>query len=357
MRQLNKFHVVCALALCSIFLSAWFLLSHGYYRRVLPANELVSDFHTAATTFDHRLVVFGDSWSDNTAGKLQGSVWTDTLCSLFSCHQENLAQTARSLRGNYIGSVVDNTELTGTLLNIYKSPLADLKAQVSQWAAAEHEAVQRLAGDPAVHQQQRANRTIVAISFGVWDVWNLVGKGYEAGRETVDRSVGVIMEQLGVLSQTLASSDLKVILTLTPDVTFLPAFRPVATQQIGRHKAAVKITEYWNRQLRGAAEKWDQGTIYLFDTNAFLADLIRDWQLFAAGIEEPNGLGKNLEPGWENVEDACVESGQQLVMTSAEKRCDDPDKYLFWNEMHMGPSAHRLMGREVFHGIEEQWLR
>ncbi|KAL5365685.1 hypothetical protein BJX96DRAFT_180063 [Aspergillus floccosus] len=356
MRRLNKFHAVCALAVCSIFLSAWFLISHGYYRRVGPANEPVSDFRTAATAFDHRLVVFGDSWSDNNAGKLQGSVWTDTLCSLFSCHQENLAQTARSLRGNYIGSVVDNTELTGTLLNIYKSPLADFKAQVRQWAAAEHEAVQQLGGNEAAIQH-RQNRTILAVSFGVWDVWNLLDKGYEAASQTVDRSVGVIMDQLSVLSQTLESNDLKVILTLTPDVTFLPGFRPVATQHINRHKDAVKITEYWNRQLRGAAEKWDQGTIYLFDTSAFLADLIRDWQLFAAGIEEPTGLGKNVEPGWENVEDACVESSQQLVMTSTQKMCDNPEKYLFWNDMHMGPSAHRLMGTEVFHGIEEKWLR
>jgi HMG box factor len=27
------------------------------------------------------------------------------------------------------------------------------------------------------------------------------------------------------------------------------------------------------------------------------------------------------------------------------------------NEMHLGPSAHRLMGTEVFRGIEEMWLR
>ncbi|KAF9888100.1 hypothetical protein FE257_009236 [Aspergillus nanangensis] len=354
MRRLNKFQAVCALALCSLFISAWFLLSHQYYRRVLPQNTPGSDFQ-AATSFDQRLVVFGDSWSDNNAGELQGSVWTDTLCSLFSCHQENLAQTAKSLSGNYIGSVVDNAELPAPLLNIYKSPLADFKAQVSQWVASESEAVHQLMGDED-SLQRRQNRTILAISFGLWDVWNMLDKGYEAAAQSVDRSVGVVMDQLNVLSETLGSNDLKVILTLTPDVTFLPAFRPTANQHVGRHKDAVRITEYWNHELRGAAQRWDRGMIYLFDTNTFLADLIRDWQLFAAGIEEPNGLGKNLEPGWENVEDACVETNQQLVMTSEGKACDNPEKYLFWNEMHMGPSAHRLMGTEVFHGIEEMWL-
>lgn len=77
-------------------------------------------------------------------------------------------------------------------------------------------------------------------------------------------------------------------------------------------------------------EKWGKGTIYLFDTETFLVDIIRDRQLYLVGIEESNGLGRNQDPGWENVEDACVESKQQWVVTSETKRCENPDKYLFW---------------------------
>ncbi|KAE8349726.1 hypothetical protein BDV28DRAFT_140600 [Aspergillus coremiiformis] len=356
MRLFNKFHTVCALAVASILLSAWFLASQHYYKRVAPTNGEESGFDVA-TSFDRRLVVFGDSWSDNNTDELQGSVWTEWLCSMFQCHHENMAQTAKSLRGKYIGSVVDNDELPASLLNLNKSPLADFKDQVSQWTAAEARAVQEDLASNEETISYRQNRTIITVAFGVWDVWNLLDKAYDAATQSVDRSIGVIIDQLNVLSQSLGTNELKVILTLAPDVTFFPAFRPTRNQHIGRHKDAVRITEDWNSRLREAAEKWDQGTIYLFDTNAFLADLIRDWQLFAAGIEEPNGLGKNQEPGWENVDDACVENEQQLVMTSEVKKCDNPEKFLFWNEMHLGPSAHRLMGTEIFHGIEEMWLR
>ncbi|EAW10526.1 uncharacterized protein ACLA_049980 [Aspergillus clavatus NRRL 1] len=353
MRLFNRLYALCALALCSILISSLFLASQHYYRRVVPAHSPAVEFD-AANTFDRRLVVFGDSWSDNNAGEIQGSVWTDWLCSLYECHHENLAQTAKSLRGNYIGSVVDNSELSGPMLNLYKSPLADFKTQMSQWTAAETLVLQSLSDDET---SSRLNNTIVVVSFGVWDLWNMVGKSYEESTGLIDHSIQVIMDQLNVLSHLWGANDLNVILTLTPDVTFLPAFKPTADERVSRHKDTVKTTEYWNSKLREAAEQWDQGEIYLFDTNAFLADQIRDWQLFAAGVEEANGLGRNQDPGWENVEDACVQSGQQWVMVSKEKQCSKPDRYLFWNEMHLGPSAHRLMGTEVFHGIEEKWLK
>ncbi|KAJ0426405.1 hypothetical protein BJY00DRAFT_84793 [Aspergillus carlsbadensis] len=355
MRLASKFHVVCAFAAFSIILSALFLGSQRfYYRRVGGANEPIVDFQ-ATTSFDRRLVVFGDTWSDNNAKEaLGGSVWTDHLCSSFSCHHENLAQTAKSLRGNYIGSVVDNEELSSTFLSLYKSPLADFKAQVQQWVATETKVVLQL-DDVAVHS--RRNRTIVVVSFGVWDLWNLIEKDYDTASKSIDRSIEVIMEQFDLLSETWGRDDLKVILTLAPDVTFLPAFRPLGDKHVSQHKDTVKLVQRWNGRLQDAAQQWGKGAIYLFDTESFLTDLIRDRQLYAAGLEEANGLGKNQDPGWENVESACVESSPQWVVTSESKRCKSPEKYLFWNDMHLGPSAHRLMGTEVFHGIEEMWLR
>ncbi|PWY87646.1 hypothetical protein BO70DRAFT_199094 [Aspergillus heteromorphus CBS 117.55] len=353
MRLFSKFQTVCALAVFSIFLSASFLASQHYYRRVVLTNEPPSDFQVAAS-FDRRLVVFGDSWSDNNAAELHGSVWTEWLCSSFSCHHENLAETAKSMKGDYIGSVVDNTQLSGSLLNLYKSPLADMKAQVHNWLWAETEAMKEMDADAIAMRQ---NRTIVIVSFGVWDLWNVVGQKYDDAAKSVDRSVGIIMDQLNLLADAWGSNDLKIILTLAPDVTFLPAYRDQGEPQIAKHKEAVRIAEHWNGQLRNSAENWENGTVYLFDTNSFLADQIRDRQLFAAGIEESNGLGKNEDPGWENVDDACIQHTQQWVVTSDTKQCDHPEKFLFWNAMHLGPSAHRLLGTEVFHGIEEMWLR
>jgi HMG box factor len=223
--------------------------------------------------------------------------------------------------------VVDNEELSNAFLSLYKAPLADFKAQVHQWVEAEATAIQQL-DEEVIHS--RRNHTILVVSFGVWDLWNVIEKDYETATKSIDRSIQIITEQLDLLSQNWGPDGLKLILTLAPDVTFLPAFRPLGEKHIGRYKAAVKLVARWNRKLRAAAEQWGRGTIYLFDTEAFLTDLIRDRQLSGAGVEQANGLGKNQDPGWENVEEACVASNPQWAVTSESKRCEAPEKYLFW---------------------------
>ncbi|KAJ5505930.1 hypothetical protein N7453_004887 [Penicillium expansum] len=102
--------------------------------------------------------------------------------------------------------------------------------------------------------------------------------------------------------------ELELIPTQTVDVTFLPGFKSTGDE----YKDSVRILEEWNGKLRG----W--------------LDRIRDWQLHAAGIEEDNDLGKNLDLGWENVVEPCVEGGFQVMMSKDKKQCEYPDKYLFW---------------------------
>ncbi|KAJ5662768.1 hypothetical protein N7462_011694 [Penicillium macrosclerotiorum] len=347
LRLFNRFYALCGIAACTILYSAWFLT----FRNFGDIVPLGSEQFRTATSFDQRLVVFGDSWSDNDTEEPQGQVWTDWLCEMFSCHQENLAQTAKSvLRGKYAGSVVDNTELDLTS-RLSQTRLADFKTQLDQWMNAESSSLE---GFSAEQIQDRHDRTIFVVSFGVWDIWNLVSKDYDSASTAVGRRIGTLVEQLNKLADRWGSMQLKVILTQTVDVTFLPGFTATGGDE---YKGAIKILELWNRKLREAAKEWDRGTIYLFDTNAFVMDRIRDWQLYAAGIEEENGLGTNREPGWENVVDACVEtaSGIKVMMSKdkgKQKQCEHPDKYLFWNEMHLGPSAHRLMATEIYHGID-----
>lgn len=133
------------------------------------------------------------------------------MVSVVLCHLENFAQTAKSLRGTYLGSVVENDKLSGAVGILYKSPVADFKTQVKQWLAAEAKAVQNL-GENAIHD--RHNRTVLVVSFGVWDLWNMIEKNYETATKSVDYSVEVIMEQLDMLSENWGSDDLKIILTL-----------------------------------------------------------------------------------------------------------------------------------------------
>lgn len=79
MRLFTKFFALCALALCSTLCFALFLASQHYYRLVLLPDWAVGPHDTVQV--DQRLVVFGDSWSDNNAASIQGLVWTDQLCS------------------------------------------------------------------------------------------------------------------------------------------------------------------------------------------------------------------------------------------------------------------------------------
>ncbi|KAJ5637710.1 hypothetical protein N7490_007589 [Penicillium lividum] len=349
MRLFNRFYALCAVAACTILYSAWFLTSRKF-GDIVP---LASNKFETVTDFDRRLVVFGDSWSDNETEEPQGKVWTDWLCEKFSCHQENLAKTGKSaLRGKYAGSVVDNSELD-VLDRLSQTKPDDYKTQLQHWLDAEQKSLQGLTADEV---KSRQDRTIFVVSFGLWDIWSLVTKDYDTAAASIERRIQTIMDQLSKLSDTWGSDEVKVILTQSPDVTFLPAFSPAFTTQGVEYKNAVKMLGYWNQKLREAAKSWDKGTIYLFDTDAFLLDRIRDWQLYAAGITAESGLGTNEDPGWENVADACVESpGSSQVMMSKDKdkkQCEHPEKYLFWNEMSLGPSAHRLMAAEVYQGID-----
>ncbi|KAJ5823169.1 Esterase SGNH hydrolase-type [Penicillium robsamsonii] len=317
-RLFNRFYALSAVAVCTIFISAWFLKS----RALSDTVPLVSEPFQVASTFDQRLVVFGDSWSGNQTSEAQGKMWTDWLCSMFSCHQENLAPTANPLiNGNAIGAVVDNKELD--LLGRWpETHLADFRSQLQRWLDAESAATKDLS-EEAVRSRQ--DRTIFVVSFGVWDLWSMITEDYDAASKSVERRIATFMGQLDTLSGQLGTTELKLILTQTVDVTFLPGFQFAGDQ----YKDTVRILEEWNGKLREMVREWSHGTVYLFDTNAFMMNRIRDWQLYAAGIEEENGLGKNLD-GWENVEEPCIESGFRVMMSKERKQCEHPDKYLFW---------------------------
>ena len=243
-----------------------------------------------------------------------------------SCELDNLAQTAKSIRGNYIGSVVDNAELSSgrTLFGLYRSPVADFKHQVQKWVDNESAALLNSSEEGI---RSRQNSTIFVVSFGVWDIWDLVGQDYNKAMASVDSSIDVLMGQLDVLSEGWNTNDFKVILTLTPDVTFLPAFKSTAKKNPNQQKDTVKIVQYWNDKLRAAAEQWKFGTIHLFDINEFMVGLIRDWQLIAEGVEDER-TGKE-DTRWENVNEPCVTTRRQWVTTS-EQECENPEKYLFW---------------------------
>lgn len=351
MRMFNRFYGLCAIAVCTILYTTWFLSG----RKFSDAVPLAGKFQTSKE-FDHRLVVFGDSWSDSETEVEQGKVWTDHLCEMSSCHQENLAQTARSAsKTKEYGSVVDNEELS-LFGRLTQSQVPDFKGQLDEWLKAETAVMDSLSEEKRLERQQR---TIFVISFGVWDIWTLKDVDYQTAAGSIDRRIKKLTEQLNRLDEQFkawGSTELQIIMTQTMDVTFLPAFTASGGNEF---KDIVSILTEWNSKLKSAATEWKDGKaqwLYMFDTNAFVLDRIRDWQLFASGIEDETGMGKNEEPGWENVSDPCVsnESGFQVMMSKKEKtRCQHPEKYLFWDEMHLGSTAHKLMGTAVYKETKE----
>lgn len=77
-RLFNRFYALCAVAVCTILFFAWALTSRAY-GDITPIKS--GNFQTV-TEFNQRLVVFGDSWSDNETEDLQGKAWTDWLCGM-----------------------------------------------------------------------------------------------------------------------------------------------------------------------------------------------------------------------------------------------------------------------------------
>lgn len=227
--------------------------------------------------------------------------------------------------------MIDNEEL-GLAGRLSQIKVADLKTQLEKWLAAELVALEGMSEEEIKSRQER---TIFVISFGVWDIWSLVQKDYSTAETSIDRRIETLLSQINKLSDRWGSSEIKLILTQAVDVTVLPGFAPAFTTSGEEYKGVAKTLAHWNAKLREAVKDWNRGYVYLFNANEFLLDRIRDQQFYASGITAASGLGANIDPGWENVANACVESngGFQVMMSKSEKTkepCEHPDKYLFW---------------------------
>lgn len=137
-----------------------------------------------------------------------------------------------------MGSVVDN-EVLDLLDRLSQTRLAHIKSQLQQWLDAESPTLQGCSEDQI---RSRLERTIFAVSFGVWDIWNLMtkAKDYDTAVGSIDRRIKRLFEQPDKLSERWGSSSLKLNLTQTVDVTFLPGF---TTGGSGDYKDAVKILD------------------------------------------------------------------------------------------------------------------
>jgi hypothetical protein len=172
----------------------------------------------------------------------------------------------------------------------------------------------------------RMNDTVFAVSFVVWDIWKFLHAPLgDTMKTSISRSIDSLFEQLNRLPAESGFGDVRVVLMLSIDPTFLPAFDATTGQ-----KDMVSIAEQWNRELQEKAREWEGGSMYIFDTNEFLLDQIRGYQYYAAGMLDAIGLWE--ENPWDDVEHPCVVStGKWMTFLGNEsKTCENPDKFLFW---------------------------
>jgi HMG box factor len=349
MRFVANFTLLGVLALGGILF--WTLHRLHASDPILPISEKLEHTFEAVQTFEKRLVVFGDSWSYNVSrNQEQGGAWTQWLCSMvnrtlgcllweeqanhlqISCRLENFAQAARFSGGTYAGSVINNAELRRfrSISDIFQEPLPDLRAQIDRWSTSEREESEETLPDEAI--QTRHANTIFVVNFVAWDLWKLRNKPMDQAQDSVHHSIDSLFADLDSLSETLPSIELRIVLMMSVDVTFLPAFSTTSNQG-GCQKEMASLVDVWNNELRNKAKDWEHGSIYLFDTNSFMLDQIRAWQFFAAGMNDARGLSKNEDPGWEDVQNPCVQNPERGMMgrdESMEKPCERPEKHLFW---------------------------
>lgn len=197
---------------------------------------------------------------------------------------------------------------------------ADLKSQVEQWTVAQES---RQLSETA--KQQRDESTVYVMQFGFWDIWSSANQDKETASYAIAESIDVIFSALDFLADSSEiTPGLRVILTLAPDISFLPGYSRNNVEQ--RH--AIALTDLWNTALTERAEHWGRGEIYLYDVNNFMLDHIRTHQMSVVGLSDSEGLGTQ-DPMFEDVETACAsvfETETALPGTV----CQKPDDHLFW---------------------------
>ena len=223
-----------------------------------------------------------------------------------------------------------STSNSSSLKTAIGQPLADLEIQIQQWLKFEKQQF----GTSRLDEIERTG-TVFVVWFSVWDLW------YYSERETVDAEVAVkkTMDTMFKQLDTIAENwplDLKTIVPEAIDLTFLPGWRNIRTTYRGldsngeMQKRAIGLVEQWNRALDLRASRWQKGSMYIYNTNEWLLDQVRERQLVNSHISDANGLGNTQSP-WSNVSSGCIQTEFAGRDWTDAARCPDPETYLFWS--------------------------
>ncbi|KAL8729351.1 MAG: hypothetical protein Q9181_005038 [Wetmoreana brouardii] len=237
--------------------------------------------------------------------------------------------------------------------------LSDLKTQVRQWL--------RFEKKQYTSSRMRAKEkrgTIFTVWFSLWDIWYYSQLSGGDASEAIDQSMDTLFEQLGIIADNWPLGA-KIILPEAMDPTFLPGWSVKRTGPAGSdHRAddqrnAIQLVKQWNSELDQRASNWRKGQIYIYSTNDWMMDQVREAQLVIEHMADHNGLGHSGSP-WDSVHSACVDTTANRSHSHGTKEkalgpatCSNPHKYLFWDDMHLGPEAHKMIGQGIAQDIAE----
>ena len=227
--------------------------------------------------------------------------------------------------------MLNATSLNNTLSTNFDlgEPLADLKTQIQQWLKFEKQQY----GTNRVTETER-NGTIFIVWLSLWDLWYFSEKHIADAEYAVTKTLDVLFEQLDLVAENWPS-ELKVILPEAIDTTFLPGWHNIRTGPYGSdqhgeiQRKAVLLVEQWNRVLDMRATRWQGGSMYIYNTNEWLLDQVREQQLFTAHLSDANGMGAS-QPPWSNVRSGCMETAKSKGKLAGATQCSDPKTHLFW---------------------------
>ena len=208
-------------------------------------------------------------------------------------------------------------------------PLADLKTQVQQWVKFETKQY-----DSSRVSEIERNGTIFTVWLSLWDLWYYSEKEIADAEDAVTKAMDALFEQLDVIAENWPT-ELKIIIPEAIDATFLPGWHSIRTGPQGsdiraeNQRNAVVLVEQWNKALDLRATRWQRGSMYIYNTNEWLLDQVRESQLFESHLSDANGMGATQTP-WTNVRSGCIEISKAKGLFSGATQCSDPNSYLFW---------------------------
>ncbi|KAH7351159.1 hypothetical protein BKA65DRAFT_476491 [Rhexocercosporidium sp. MPI-PUGE-AT-0058] len=222
-----------------------------------------------------RLVVFGDSWVDDTIEENQGGKgksWPEVMCETINCTSHlsfastqpssdypSLPPTGVKTSNRIHAWAIQNTRFLPHENTTYTLP--DLSSQIQTY----------LSLPPPI---QPPRETLFVLSFGFWDIYNFARLDYEMAKNVTDRSVDEIFHQLDILydhfDKNLYPAEVnattrprfRVIIPRLFDPTLTPGWishrpAPLSPRSVAEEqKNAVYLTERWNQMMENTMGSW-----------------------------------------------------------------------------------------------------